>query len=92
MATSTIKDSLYSKIAYAEIYGSGAVNNANNAELCKWYIAYQTAANVPAYGALFTYGNSSRKVQALFSYNAVYVRSYADNTWGGWYKCTGTAV
>ena len=83
-------NSLNSKLKYQEIYGSGS--DLNDAELNTWYWVYSSAQHAPDQGAMFTYGNASRKEQLLYTYNSLYVRMYNNGSWGGWYRMTGTAV
>ena len=78
-----------SKLKYQELYGASV--DLNDAALNSWYWVYQSATNAPDQGALFTYGYASRKVQVVFAYNSIYVRMYSSNSWGNWYKFTGTA-
>ena len=81
----TISDS----IGLNEIYGTGTVTNANNAERFKWYYVFTSASNVPERGILFTYGESGSYNQVLFGDKNVYIRGYHNNAWTAWYKCSG---
>ena len=99
-ALKTAVDSLNSNVntwyTSKEIYGAGAINDANNAPAPSLYVAYTTAANVPQQGILLTWGNNSGsayKSQLLISGNKIYSRTYTTNSgWSSWYRFDGTQL
>lgn len=71
---------------YRDIYGTGSVNNCNDAEIGKWYHIYPSASNVPIAntGILFTYGNIADKHQICESASRYFVRRYTNDAWTNW--------
>jgi len=92
----SLKTNLDTWYATKEIYGSAAINNANNAPAPSVYVAYTTASNVPQQGILYTWGNNSGsayKSQLLVSGNKMYSRTYTTNSgWSSWYRFDGTEI
>lgn len=71
---------------YNAISGSDTVTNANDALIGVWYRVYTSATNVPAQGALFTYGAASGKYQVVYTGTEMYTRAYTNSTWSTWIK------
>lgn len=74
------------------IFGSGTINDADDAPVRSVYIAYTTAAHVPQQGILYTWGDTSYRVQLLVCGNCMYTRAkIGSGSWSSWYKYNGTA-